>query len=127
MTDTLRVQAGYTHLKLEDENGDEARTFIPRNAFKLLANWAPAWQPKLDLGLSARWQDEIYFASAFGDIEQDSYAVVGGFARYAFTESMSVALNIENIADEKYLSSVKYEQSYYAQPLNYNLSFNWRY
>lgn len=127
VTDTLRVQAGYTHLKLEDENGDEARTFIPRNAFKLLANWAPAWQPKLDLGLSARWQDEIYFASAFGDIEQDSYAVVGGFARYAFTESMSVALNIENIADEKYLSSVKYEQSYYAQPLNYNLSFNWRY
>lgn len=125
--ETLRVQAGFTHLKLEDEQGEDARTFIPRNSLKLLANWAPQWQPKLDLGLSARWQDEVHFTSAFGAISQDSYAVVGAYARYAITDQFSATLNIDNLTDEKYLSSVKYEQSYYAQPLNYNLSFNWHY
>lgn len=127
LTQELRVQAGYTHLKLEDQNGDAARTFIPRNTFKLLASFAPRWQPKLDLGLSARWQDAIHFDSAFGRIRQDSYAVLGGYLRYDIDESLSLALNLDNITDEKYLSSVKYEQSYYAQPLNYSLSVSWKY
>lgn len=127
ITDALSVQAGYTHLKLEDQNGNDARTFIPRNTLKLLATWAPLWQPKLDLGLSARWQDDIYFESAFGRIAQDSYAVLGGFVRYDVNDALSLALNMDNIFDEKYLSSVKYEQSYYAQPLNYSLSLNWKY
>lgn len=127
LTDELRVQAGFTHLSMEDQAGNEARTFIPRNTFKMLASWAPRWQPKLDLGLSARWQDDIHYSSSFGDIEQDSYMVLGGYARYEVNESLSIALNMENITDEKYLSSVKYEQSYYAQPLNYNLSVRWDY
>ena len=127
LTEEVQVQAGYTHLKIEDPDGNEARTFIPRNTFKLLASWAPGWQPKLDLGLSARWQDAVYFNSDFGRINQDSYALFGGYARYAVTDSLSVALNMDNLTDEKYLSSVKYDQSYYAQPLDYSLSFNWNY
>lgn len=127
LTDTVGVQAGYTHLKLEDANGGEARTFIPRNTFKMLATWAPAAQPKLDLGVSARWQDEIHFDSAFGRIQQDSYAVLGGYVRYDFSDSLNLTLNVDNITDEKYLSSVKYEQSWYAQPLNYSFSVNLKY
>lgn len=127
ITEELRIQAGYTHLKMEDQNGTKARNFIPRNTFKMLASWAPSWQPKFDFGVSARWQDEVYFDSTFGRINQDGYSVLGAYARYAFNDSLNIALNMDNITDEKYLSSVKYEQSYYAQPLNYNLSVNWRY
>lgn len=127
ITDTVSVQAGYTHLKIEDRSGNEARTFIPRNSAKALVSWAPAWRPGLGLGLSARWQDDVYFESAFGRIEQNSYAVFGGYMSYAFTNNLSLALNVDNLADKKYLSSVKYEQSWLAQPLDYSLSLRWTY
>ncbi|MDY6983063.1 MAG: TonB-dependent receptor, partial [Pseudomonadota bacterium] len=127
ITDTVSVQAGYTHLTIEDPNGNDARTFIPRNTLKALASWAPAWEPKLGLGLSARWQDDVYFESAFGRIEQNIYAVFGGYVSYAFTNNLNLALNVDNLADKKYLSSVKYEQSWFAQPLDYSLSLRWTY
>jgi len=123
----LRLQAGYTYLQLEDPNGDETRTFIPRNTFKMLADWRPVWQQRLALGLSARWQDDIYFDSAYGRISQDAYAVIGGYARYDVSESLAVSLNVDNALDEKYLSSVKFEQSYYAAPQNYSLSVDWQF
>ncbi|PCJ23366.1 MAG: TonB-dependent siderophore receptor [SAR86 cluster bacterium] len=127
VSDDLRVQAGYTYLKMEDPNGDEARTFIPRRSFKVLAAWNPSWQAKLGLGLSFRWQDDVHFDSAFGRISQDSYAVMGGYVSYEISDSMSLSLNLDNINNEKYLSSVKYEQSYYAEPRSYSLSINWDY
>ena len=126
IADGVTVQAGYTYLTLEDPNGDDVRTFIPRNTFKLLTTWNPGWQENLSLGLSARWQDDIYFESAFGRISQDSYAVIGGYASYDLNDSLTLSLNLDNISDEKYLSSVKYEQAYFAAPQNYSLSLDWR-
>lgn len=125
LTDTLGLQAGFTHLSLEDASGEEARTFIPRNTLKLLLRWNPSAMPELDLGLSTRYQDDIYFDSGFGRIEQDTYIVVGGYARYAVTDGLSIALNVDNIGDEEYFSSVKYEQVFYAAPRNFNLSAVW--
>jgi outer membrane receptor for ferric coprogen and ferric-rhodotorulic acid len=122
----VTMQAGYTYLTLEDPNGNDVRTFIPRNTFKLLATWNPGWQDNLSLGLSARWQDDIYFESAFGRISQDSYGVIGGYASYDLNDSVTLSLNLDNITDEKYLSSVKYEQAYVAAPQNYSLSLDWR-
>lgn len=127
VTEEMRVQAGFTHLKMQDPAGNEARTFIPRNTFKLLAAWSPQWQPNLNLGATMRWQDDIYFDSAYGRISQDSYALFGGYVSYALSNSVELALNMQNITDEKYLSSVKYEQSFYAEPQNYSLSISWDY
>ncbi len=127
LTDELRLQAGYTHLQLEDPNGNDERTFIPRNTFKLLTSYAPAWQANLDMGLSLRWQDDTYFDSAYGRISQDSYALFGGYVSYAFSESLSLSLNMDNIGDEKYLTSLQNEQSYYAEPQSYSLSIKWDY
>tara|TARA_R110001599_G_scaffold75898_1_gene207888 strand:- start:855 stop:1682 length:828 start_codon:yes stop_codon:yes gene_type:complete len=127
VTEEVRLQAGFTHLQIEDPNGDEARTHIPRNTLKLLAAWAPTWQPKLDLGLSARWQDEVHYDSDYGRVEQDSYAVLGGYVNYAINDQLNVSLNLDNMFDEKYLSTVQSEQSYYAMPLNYSVSVRWDY
>lgn len=127
VTEELKVQAGYTFLEMEDENGDDARTFIPRNTFKLLLTWAPSWQEDLSMGLSTRWQDDVHFDSAYGRIEQDSYALIGGFLRYDLTESLSLSANVDNVTDEEYYSSVKYEQAFYAAPRSYSLSIDWRY
>ncbi|MAR91753.1 MAG: TonB-dependent siderophore receptor [Pseudomonadota bacterium] len=125
LTDVLQLQAGITHLTLEDETGEEARTFIPRNTVKLLLSWNPVAMPKLALGASGRWQDETYYGPAGARITQEDYAVIGGFARYAVTPDLSVRLNLDNLTDEKYFSSVKYEQAYYAAPRNARLSVAW--
>ena len=34
---------------------------------------------------------------------------------------------IDNVTDEKYLNSVKFEQPYYGAPRSYRLSVDWRY
>lgn len=127
INEELKIQAGYTYLEMEDEDGDDARTFIPRNTMKLLLTWAPGWQEDLRVGVSARWQDDIHFDSPYGRIEQDSYALVGGFVSFDFTDSLSMAVNFDNLTDEEYFSSVKYEQAFFAAPRSYGVSLNWRY
>ncbi len=127
VTEALRLQAGFTHLALKDPNNNDARTFIPRNSFKLLAAWSPQWPIDLDIGLSMRWQDDIYFDSTYGRISQDSYSVLGGYVSYAVSDTIKLSLNLDNATDKKYLSSVKYEQSYYAAPRSYSVSLMWDY
>ncbi|WIO75617.1 TonB-dependent receptor [Porticoccaceae bacterium LTM1] len=127
ISDEVKVQAGITHLDMKDPDGNDARTFIPRNTVKLLATWNPSTLSKLKFGMSARWQDDIYFVSSFGRISQESYVVLGSYASYDITDNISLELNIDNLTDEKYFSSVKYEQAWYAAPRNYNLSANWRF
>lgn len=123
----VTIQAGYTYLEMKDPEGNETRTFIPRNTFKLLTAWTPQWQEALNLGLSLRWQDDIYYESDYGRISQDSYAVIGGYASYDLSEELTLSLNVDNLTDEKYLSSVKYEQAWYASPLNYSMSLDWHF
>ena len=112
---------------MEDKDGEDARTFIPRNTLKLLLTWNPDWQENLSMGLSARWQAATHYDSSYGRIEQDSYALVGGFVSYDFTDSLSVSANLDNVTDEAYYSSVKFEQAFYAAPRSYSISVNWRY
>ena len=127
ITDELSVQGGLTVLSMDEENGDEARTFIPRRTFKMLADYAPVWNEKLNMGLSARYQSETYFTSGYGRITQDAYAVLGGYVTYSFSDNLSFSLNLDNITDEKYLSSVRTEQAFYGSPTNYSLTVSWDY
>ena len=55
------------------------------------------------MGLSARWQAATHYDSSYGRIEQDSYALVGGFVSYDFTDSLSVSANLDNVTDEAVL------------------------
>lgn len=121
------LQGGFTALTMDDENGDEARTFIPRRTLKLLADYSPEWQENLRAGISVRWQSEIYNDVAFGRITQDSYGLIGGYVQYQINEQVAVSLNLENITDEKYINPVRTEQGFYGSPANYSLTLRWDY
>lgn len=125
ITDTLTLQAGATHLSMKDQQGEDARTFIPRNSLKMLLSWQPT--ERLTTGASLRWQDDIYFDSAYGRIKQDSYTILGLYGSYELVEDLSLALNIDNLTDEKYFNSVKYEQAWYAAPRTASLSARWQF
>ncbi|WP_286270929.1 TonB-dependent siderophore receptor [Thalassotalea hakodatensis] len=120
------VQGGYTFLTMDDENGDEARTFIPRKTLKLLADYSPKWQEKLNVGISLRWQSEIYYDTSYGRVNQDSYALFGGYVQYDFNDQISLSLNLDNITNEKYLSSVRTDQAFYGSPTDFSLTLHWK-
>ena len=125
--DELSIHAGFTHLNMEDPQGNEVRTFIPRNTAKVLLSWDPDRIPELKLGVSARWQDDIHFDSAYGRISQDGYVLLGGYASYNIGDNITLGLNVDNLTDEKYFSSVKFEQAYYAAPRSIQVSANWHF
>lgn len=125
----LMASLSYTDLTLENDAGDKARTFIPRKTLNLSASYQPHFLPRLQVGATLDWQDDIYRnqSGAAGITEQDSYALVHAFARYQFSEQWSMALNVRNITDEKYLTSLYWDQGYYGAPANATLSISWRY
>src|SRR5690606_6053767 len=55
----LNVSAGYTQVKVEDENGNDTRRFIPTRQFKLATAYSVSAVPGLRLGAGINWQKEI--------------------------------------------------------------------
>lgn len=120
----LNISAGYTQVEVEGDNGDNARRFIPTQQFKLATAYSVPAVPALRVGAGINWQNEIYY----GDTEvQDSYALVDLFARYALTENLTLALNVNNVGDKKYLLSPQWGQANYGAPRNVMSSITWRY
>lgn len=124
--ESLTLQTGWTQLSLKAPDGSDARTFIPRRTLKLLATWEVPGVEGFGLGASARWQSGIYTDSTYyntltdettaGRIRQNAYAIVGVNATYKAGEHLEFGLNVDNLGDEKYFSSLIYEQSFYGAP-----------
>lgn len=120
----LNISAGYTQVKVEDENGDDIRRFIPTQQFKLATAYNVPVVPGLRVGAGIKWQNEIYY----GDTQvQGDYTLVDLFARYSPTENLTFALNANNLGDEKYLLSPQWGQANYGAPRNLMGSIAWRY
>jgi outer-membrane receptor for ferric coprogen and ferric-rhodotorulic acid len=119
LTESWNISGGYTDNKAEDKEGNPRQTYIPTKMFKITNSYS--FTDKLDgltLGASARWQNYSYgdatipaSISTTGDAinvkqEQPAYWLVDVMARYAFTDSFSVSLNVDNLFDEFYNRSM---------------------
>lgn len=123
----LKLQAGYTHLSLKDPHGVEARTFIPRDTFKLLATLQILGVPGLELGASARWQGDIYLDTDAGVIRQSAYYILGLQASYVIDKNFELSANLDNVTDKKHLTSLYWDQAFYGAPRHVNVSLSWKY
>lgn len=110
LTRTLTLTAGATHLKMDDGAGTAVRTYVPRNTANLTLRWRPV-QP-LQLGAAVKWQDEI----SSGSVRQGGYATVQLQAGYDLNEHVKLNLNVANLTNHKYLTSLYWTQAYYAAP-----------
>src|SRR5690606_17240515 len=119
--------AGYTSLDLKTPDGAEARTFVPRETLKFGTRFQPARAPRLEVGGTVRWQDDMHLDTAIGMIRQEAYAVVSAHARYALSESLDLAVNLYNLTDEKYLTSLYWDQAFYGAPRQAAISVRLRY
>jgi outer membrane receptor for ferric coprogen and ferric-rhodotorulic acid len=121
------ISAGYSYLDIEDDDeGNELRTYIPEETFTLATTYRPAGLEKLKVGMTVNWQSTVTNTSGGNESKQESYALVNLMAGYDFTDNFNAKLRVNNVTDEKYLSSLRYfGQSYYGAPTNANLSLNY--
>lgn len=116
-----KVQGGYTRMVLEDSDGDRLSTqYQPKHQIKLFSSWMPEKMNRLTVGGSVRWQSETYddAAPALRDVyTQDAYVLVDLMSRYAFSDHLSLTVNLNNAFDETYRHSLL-AYHYYGPPRN---------
>jgi outer membrane receptor for ferric coprogen and ferric-rhodotorulic acid len=129
-----QINGGLTHLfSLVNKDGSAARTYIPQNTLYLSTSYKVPQVQGLKVGASMNWQSDIYRdegKTASGQdirLNQGSYAVVNAMASYDIDKNWTVGLNVNNITDRKYLTSLYWDQSFYAAPRNATASVSWKY
>ena len=81
--------------------------YIPKQMIKASASYHIPTLPKLKVGGVLKWQDDI--TTPTGIAEQESYALLDLLVSYQITESITAAVNVDNITDEKYYNSLYWE------------------
>ncbi len=124
ITDNWSLLAGYTNLDLNDPHGgDDVRTFVPTQTFNFGTRYRFDQLPGLEAGATVKWQDDTHLDNGIGVIRSDAHAVVSGYVSYEFLEKYEVAVNGYNLGNEKYLTSLYWDQSFYAAGSNATATF----
>lgn len=127
VTDRLEVQGGYTAMSLEGDEGEDVRTYTPRHIFKLSTTYRVPMVEGLKVGMSIDWRGDIHREVSGFRVYQDSYALVDLMASYAIDKRTTLTLNLDNVTNEKYLTSLLWDQSFYGAPRSASLTLNWKY
>lgn len=122
----LKLTAGYTQLSIEDDAGNDARTFTPRRLFNFSGTWQAT--PKLKLGTRLNWRSKTWIDQGGGvRTEQSSYALLDLMAQYKIDKRWTASVSFNNVTDEKYLTSLMWNQSFYGAPRSVSVSLGWKY
>jgi outer membrane receptor for ferric coprogen and ferric-rhodotorulic acid len=129
----LQLSGGYTLLDIEDPEGQTVRTYVPRHTGRLNIAYSPPALDRLKLGASLQYQSRIYreqpleIAGAPVITEQKDYAVLDLMARFELDRHWSLSANLRNVTDVKYVTSLLWEQGYYAAPRTISATLGWRF
>ena len=131
----LQVSIGLTDFNISGD--DQVRDYTPSRLLKMAATYQIASISGLSVGMNMRWQDDIsrdqgIVAEGFDNAgqkivtHQNAYSVINLMAKYDISEKVSVALNANNVTDEKYINSLYWAQGYYGAPVNYTATLSWQ-
>ena len=131
VTDRLNINAGYTRLmSVKNDQDQNVNPFVPRHLFHLTTVYNVPYLQNLKVGASLNWQSDTHVDIGSVRYEQDSYATLNLMANYKIDDHWNAALNLYNVTDEKYLSSLRYAfagQAFYAAPMNGLATLTWKY
>lgn len=125
LSPAVKVSAGYTQLAIHDNEGQDVRTFSPRRMLRAAGTWQ-ALAP-LKLGASLNWRSETTRSTSAGTIRQPSYALLNLMARWDFHPHAYATLNLDNVTDRKYLTSLYWDQGFYGEPRKASVTLGWTY
>ncbi|WP_376964005.1 TonB-dependent siderophore receptor [Azospirillum sp. A26] len=117
-----QVGGGYSHSSVKNASGQRMMTYVPRDSVKLFSTYRlpGAWN-RLTVGGNVKWEGNVYTGTGAERYDRDGYAVVDLMARYQITDKVSATLNVNNVLDKKYMSSIDVS-GYYGEPRNVLLS-----
>lgn len=123
------ASAGLTRLtSLKGDNGQAVRTYVPRTTLRINTTYRVPAMPQLKVGGTLAWQNAIWIDQGGGiKTTQASYATLGLMARYEIDKHLALSLNLNNVTDKKYLTSLYWTQSLYAAPRNGSATLTWTY
>ena len=124
LTDNLNATFAYTNLKVEDELGKSTSAWEPENLLKFSLDYSLPQLPELMMGLGGKWQSKTENAAA--TVKQDSYLLVNAFARWDVSNNLSIQANVNNITDEKYITSLK-NIGFYGAPTQGSVNVTYRF
>ncbi|MBU2894703.1 TonB-dependent siderophore receptor [Colwellia sp. D2M02] len=115
LTENINATFAYTYMDIEDAEGENTSAWEPKNSVKFSLDYTLPTMPELMVGLGGRWQSKT--ENATGVVKQGSYLLVNAFARWNVSKSFAIQANIDNITDEKYITSLK-NVGFYGAPIN---------
>ncbi len=122
VTDNLNLVFGYVFLDIEDAFGEDTNKWVATDTLNFsLAYNLPAL-PELSVGLGGKWQSST--ENETNGVKQGSYALINAFARWNISKDLTVQANIDNITDEKYITSLE-TVGYYGAPVNGRISVSY--
>jgi outer-membrane receptor for ferric coprogen and ferric-rhodotorulic acid len=131
VTDNLNINAGYTRLmSIKGDQDQNVNPFVPRHLAHVTTVYSVPFIQNLKVGASLNWQSDTHVDIGTVRYEQDSYATLNLMANYKIDEHWNAAVNLYNVTDEKYLSSLRYAfagQAFYAAPVSGLATLTWKY
>lgn len=124
INDRWAVAGGWTQLSFEKHDGAEVRPYLPRKTFKLSTTYRVPELRDLKVGAALRWQDDVHIQD-ISVVTQKAYAVLDLMASVRVADQVRATVNLKNVGDTKYLTSLMWSQSYYAAPRSVSLSLNY--
>ncbi|WP_168735287.1 TonB-dependent siderophore receptor [Pseudothauera rhizosphaerae] len=126
ITPNWQIGAGFTYSETRyrkdanpDNIGKRLDTGIPTTLFKLSTQYTlPGALNRLTLGGRVNWQSKMYRDAANADgemvrIQQDARAIVDLSATYRLTKNLNLKLDINNVFDKVYYSSIANDDWYW--------------
>ncbi len=118
------LYAGVSHFTGSDSSDARLSSQLPRTTARLFTTYRlpGAWN-KLTVGGGVSWQSRFYQSatSPSGAVtaEQKPYALASLMARYAATDNIELAVNVNNLFDKKYtVMNGFFNQMLYGEPRN---------
>ena len=130
------VAASYNFSTSKDATGQRINTTFPRQMARLWTTYRlPGDWRRLTLGGGVDWSSGFYYTGEAWQIErtvtarQGAYAVASLMARYDVNDQLSVTLNVQNLFDRKYISSVSgwWYSGTYGAPRNVQLTARYKF
>ncbi|WP_175652055.1 TonB-dependent siderophore receptor [Pseudomonas sp. Marseille-P9899] len=117
------ISTSYTHSATKDADGDRTLTSVPIDMIKLWStyNLQGGWN-RLTVGGGVNWFGPTHVEFGNFQVTQGDYAVVNAMARYKVSEHLSGSLNLNNLFDKTYLTSIHGAQGLYGNPRNFAVS-----
>jgi outer membrane receptor for ferric coprogen and ferric-rhodotorulic acid len=124
----LELAGGYTFVRIEDDDGDEARKYIPTHTLRGSVTYRLPGLPQAKVGTRVQWQSATELDTN-SNIRQNAYALVDLMANYDVDAHWSTSLNLNNVTDRKYLLSLYQSagSTNYGAPRNLTASVTWKY